>query len=254
MHPTCMTSIRNWTVAFCLPLLVARTGAAQFVEVTADVDSTCWPAQGGETHSALTVKCIVSTNSWMIDGSFARNGTATFWFTGTNLIQHTVVTKGLRQEDNGWTPSQVGQTATHFRVSDGGRPDGLGLWNVVWLAFCSGNYLKAPLPIVLPIGVFNPVEYSQNYRQTISTFEDELALPRHLDVYTSEKTLVCRYEAEESTSFEGWRFPERFKLVQYRAAANGTWTPYLSVVGRLTSTHSVGEPKIPTDVLKEITQ
>ena len=35
-------------MALCLALFVAQARAAQFVEVTAEIESTWWPAQGGE--------------------------------------------------------------------------------------------------------------------------------------------------------------------------------------------------------------
>jgi hypothetical protein len=254
MQSSNISNFRNFAAMFCLALSAADTDAAQFVEISAEVQSTSWPAQGGETQQTVTTRCVVSTNTWMVDGDFLRNGTATFWFTGTNVIQYTFVTKSLDQEKTLWVPSQVGERLATVRVSDGGRPDGLGLWNVVWLAFCSGSYLKGPLSVALPIGVLQPGEYARNYRQTISAVDDELGLPRRVEVATPGKELVCRYEAEERTAVEGWSFPQRFKLVQYRATVNGTWKPYLSVVGRLTSAHVANEPKIPTDVLKQVQQ
>jgi hypothetical protein len=121
------------------------------------------------------------------------------------------------------------------------------------LAFCSGRYLKlANLPITLPVGQDDPLKYAQRYRQTISVFDDELSLPSHVEVYSLEKALVCRYETDGSRIFEGWKFPNGFKFIQYRVTPKGTWTPYLSVVGRLTSVRSGSEPDIPVGVLKEI--
>jgi hypothetical protein len=178
----------------------------------------------------------------------------------TNVICHCIVTKTVSEgEARGWTSATPSPVGEHFarvlNVSETGRPDSFGVGSVVWLAFCSGRYLKlADLPIALPVGQDDPLKYAQRYRQTISVFDDELGLPSRVEVYSLEKAQVCLYEAEGSRIIEGWRFPASFKFIEYRVTPNGTWKPYLSAVGRLTSAEPSTEQDIPVDVMKEISK
>ena len=74
-----------------------QLAAAQFVDLTGEIEVTEWNSKGVRTWPTL-VHCVVGTNSWQMDGDFSRNATVTLWFTGTNLVEHSVVTKNLSQE------------------------------------------------------------------------------------------------------------------------------------------------------------
>jgi hypothetical protein len=263
MKSAYITNIRKWSVIIYLVLSwVPNTKAAQFVEAAVEMEGMFWSRQGTESRRIYTTRCVVGTNTWLLEGDFARNSTTTYWFTGTNSIKHTVITKKLpelrpedRQEPVTRIP-EIGERFTEVRsLSDGGPTDAGGYENVLWLAFCSGNYLKKDGQRTgLPIGVNARALYAQDYSQTISLFEDSLALPKRVELHTPDKHLLCHYEVEQSTNFLGWSFPQRFKVIQYRPRTKGGWEPHAEAVGRLISARSVGEPEIPADVLKQIKQ
>jgi hypothetical protein len=73
--------------ALLMPLLQAR--AAQFVEVTADLQSVRWLYQGRNVPPSVVTKnwktrCVVGTNTWLIEGAFPPAQHA-WWFTGSNI-------------------------------------------------------------------------------------------------------------------------------------------------------------------------
>src|SRR5262245_33801903 len=91
-----ITSITKWSMIIYLVLSWApNTKPAQFVEVDVEMEGINWSRQGTESRKNYTTRCVVGTNAWMLEGDFARNSTTTYWFTGTNLIKHTVITKRL---------------------------------------------------------------------------------------------------------------------------------------------------------------
>ncbi len=65
---------------------------AQFVTVTASVEVTYWDRQAAASY-LCNVQCVVGTNSWQMDGDFSSNSQTTYWFTGTNIIEHSTVNK-----------------------------------------------------------------------------------------------------------------------------------------------------------------
>src|ERR1017187_10417409 len=210
MKPAYITKTRKWTGVICLVLSwVLDTTAAQFVETAAEIEGTFWPRQGTESRRNYTTRCVVGTNAWLLEGDFSRNSTETYWFTGTNLIKRAVITKKLAelQGDSSRGPvigiPEIGERFTAIqRLSDAGPTDGGGYENVLWLAFCSGIYLKGGgQRIALPIGVNPRTPYAQNYSQTISLFEDALALPKFAELHTPDKHLICHYEVQQSTNF-----------------------------------------------------
>src|SRR5947208_2676731 len=94
--------IRNaqWSITICLAFSTHLTIADQFVELTAEFEGTFWPLHGPESRRLYTTKCIVGHKSWMLQGDFGRNCTTTYWYNGTNLIEHTLITKNLQPPDH----------------------------------------------------------------------------------------------------------------------------------------------------------
>src|SRR4051812_5969228 len=89
---TCFQHLeRTGTFVLCV-LFSLHLGAAQFVDVTAEVEVHNWSSGTGKP---LTIHCVVGTNAWQIDGDFCSNCKITFWFTGREIIKHNVVDRPL---------------------------------------------------------------------------------------------------------------------------------------------------------------
>ena len=194
----------------------------------------------------------------MFEGDFTRYSSTTYWFTGTGQIKDTLITQKppeLPHQDKYPTTRspEIGERFSSVRdTSDGGPTDGGNFENVLWLAFCSGNYLKNDEHrTVPPIGVSPKARYLQDCSQTISRFTDPLSLPKQLDLLAPDKHLLCHYEVEQSTNFAGWNLPQKFKVIQHRPGRDGTWEPDAQAVGRLISIRSVSKLENPVEVLKK---
>jgi hypothetical protein len=96
----------------CL-LLFPLCAAAQFVELTAEMELNDWdywfftdrigqyPGQAGIPsifNERQTRRCVVGTNTWMIETDFPTYK-VTRWFTGSNIIEYTVITKETPKAD-----------------------------------------------------------------------------------------------------------------------------------------------------------
>src|SRR5690349_8533482 len=86
----------------CLMLAHERC-SAQFVEVSFQIEVTSSPRDPSKQRIALRLahdgRCVFGTNLWMIEGEFLRNAKETWWCTGTNLIQRTVITAEPPERD-----------------------------------------------------------------------------------------------------------------------------------------------------------
>lgn len=251
---------QRWVLVFCL-LFPLQRGAAQFVELTAEIAFDNWdywffcdkinkyPGRGNHPPSIFTtnytVRCVVGTNTWLIERD-TKNGKKMCWFTGTNIITTTAVTKGAP-----YTP----QTRT-YESSDGnpGRPVHVAELMTVgerisWLAFCSASFLKREGRQIFPP--------SDLWKQTISApfgfsdqttvFKDGLGLPRSLDLIATNNQPVFQYQIRHSTNVLSWNFPLEFYLVQYVGRTNG-WQVQLTAKGKLTSIKEGTKPEIPAEV------
>src|SRR5262249_37969704 len=106
-----------------------------------------------------TIRCVVGTSTWLMEGDFVRNANVTQWFTGTNIIERTVITSAVPDAEtkrlaaiSRFALSTPPVGSSHIRTyesNDGnpGRPirvmDLLQLnGRIAWLAFCSGSVLK----------------------------------------------------------------------------------------------------------------
>src|SRR5258706_4879189 len=210
---------RSWIALLCvlLPLLPA---AAQFVDVSADVEFTEWHS-GTVTPHHWAVRCVVGTNTWQMDGSFSRNAKTTYWFTGTNIIQHSVVNKQF--EENGFLGAAIGSQTRRISASVDGNPGTLSaclpdgsrrnsgpahltaLGRIAWLAFCSGPCLKRDGRLIFPPSdlwkelICAPSGFSD--RTTV--FQDAFGLPKSVVLYTTNGQPVLQYSVTASTNVFG---------------------------------------------------
>ena len=229
--------------AFCLGLISIQIQAAQFVEISAEIETFGYRL--GDTNSVAKAKpstvnvvCITGSSEWSIENDFYER--QEWLFDGTNVV--------LRSRP--LTASNTGSSNVMKKVwaSRDGHPLGEFGANMPWLAFCSGTYLKREGRIVpLPCGILRHCPDRFAYTDVTTTFDDELGLPRSLDLFTSksrflaaktdwdkehsfgdrytewnkktasnlqEGMLVFHYAVLESTNVLGRSFPTKFEFFQ----------------------------------------
>jgi len=203
----------------------------------------------------------------MIEGEFTRNSKETWWCTGTNLIQHTVITREqtlprfptlatqafpfpVSEKRRNWGDvPHVGERFTRAYDSAAKRPL-FGIAHISWLAFCSGSFLKSEgrriqLPFLTQI---NEGECSDKTQ----LFEDELALPERVEVYRHDNDLVFAYAVAQSTNFAGWTIPVRFDYGQYDYSGQGTLKPFWRGAATVTSIRKATQPLVPPEVMEQM--
>ncbi len=191
------------------------------------------------------------------------------WLFGANVIEQRTITSSmyLKQAKDFVSekiliqnPRFVGPLISYPRAGEKfttvhplpqGEPLGHGMQTVVWLAYCSGHYLKQdgrqiPMP-------FGPSSQAFGYSDKTVVFEDTLGLPKSVVLYATNGQLVCEYQVLQSTNFLGRIFPLKFRLVQHIQPANGGAGSgsKAEVLGRATSIQIGKEPKVPDEVQKK---
>lgn len=197
---------------------------------------------------SFTSRCISSKTRWFIESHHARNSTLFYYFDGTNTYEKLKWAKSDEPETHLDT-SEAHTGEPHFvKVIPSSHPqDDIGL-NVPWLAFCSPVYLDQPgrlIPIPGP-ELIRRSPYAFGYTDKTLRFEDELGLPRSIELRTSVPLLQqslrrqllirdhrtpvvsddtptpvpfqgdllqCRYSVLTSTNVGGWNIPLSFRLV-----------------------------------------
>jgi hypothetical protein len=262
-------------LALFLVLCCLSQARAQYVNVAAEIELIQWYPRSAKPYLS-SVRCVVGTNAWQMDGDFSSNSQTTYYFTGTNIIEHSVVTKLLRElgvyaapigaEVNRVSESIDGNPGTLSACGPNGRrldvgPDRLcELGRIAWLAFCSGPCLKREGRLIFPPRdewkelICAPSGFSDR----TEVFDDTLGLPKSVDLYTSSNQPVFQYRVTSSTNILGREFPLEFYLAQYRPAylpdskyfgTNG-WELQLTAKGKVTSiglgTKLQNPPEAPT--------
>jgi hypothetical protein len=249
-------------IGLALAVVAWKAGAAQFVDLTADIETVRWINGYGEKPPRLqttswTTHCVVGTNSWLIEqsGEYTRDS---WWFTGSNVVAHSVVLKypsdrpELFERNHPefvvgrgysliWESRDGGPLlATPVQLGDFGRATPY----LPWLAFCSGPYLKTKdrvlsLPNPRDQGTFYYV-----YSDTTRAFEDSLGLPIGVEFVSTNQPL-CHYRTVGSTNVLGWNFPLEFHIAQYRLNySTQTWVVDMTASGKVTSIGIGREPSI----------
>ena len=273
--------IQVWKSALTLGLgLPLQGGAAQFVELKADIESVAW-FRGTENRpptvhpKTLPTRCVVGTNSWLIEIEFdtQRN---TWWFTGTNLIEWSVVTHETPEETKalfrkaaqqgtsmlGLAPNfpPVGARFNRTSESADGNPGRLPRISdllhmparIAWLAFCSGPALKRDGRRIFPPGDLwkEYITAPSGFADKTDVFEDNLGLPKTVDLYTTTRQPVLQYRVATSTNVLGWDFPLEFYLAQYRPVDTNGWQLDLTAKGKVTVIGPGTQPQIPPEAAK----
>lgn len=246
-----------------LLVLPGTNKAGELVEITGELELTSWHRQDAagrpvENRRIHKTRCVVGTNTWLIESDFVQNAHETWWFIGTNIAKHTVITSELPEQEKKRIIAsgrglltifpEVGERHTMILDSTDGRPVGnLGV-NIPWLAFCSGTYLKREgRQIPLPGAVADQDAFG--FSDKTNVFDDDFGLPQRAEFYTSDKYLKCVYEVRQSTNILGRTFPLHFDLIQYGHARSRTLEPRFSVSGKVTSMRIVAEAQIPPEAV-----
>ena len=259
-------------ITLLLLLLPFLPAPAQFVDVTVEVEFTEWHSVGAKPYHRV-VRCMVGTNSWQIDGDFSSNARTTYWFTGANIIEHSVVNKEFKE--NGFLGAAIGSQTKRASASVDGNPGTLAaclpdgsrrdagpdrlcaLGRVAWLAFCSGPCLKREGRQIFPPSdlwkelVCAPSGFSD---RTI-VFQDAFGLPKNVLLYTTNGQPVLQYSVTASTNVLGSVFPLEFYLAQYRPAylpdsrrfGDSGWELQLTAKGKVIAIGVGTKPQIPEE-------
>jgi hypothetical protein len=258
-------------VCFCLSF-ANQNGVAQVIAVTAEIETTFWPPRDAagdlaENLSSRTcvVRCLVGTGSWLIEGDFLANGKETQWFTGTNIIKHSVITKlpskdmELYERNHGRAYPHLGQQFTKVIESVDGNPgrparteDLLNTPSarICWLAFCAGPCLKREGRHIFPPGDFwkELVSAPAGFSDKTTTFDDRLGMPSSVDLYMTNGQPIMQYRVSRSTNVLGWSFPLEFQLAEYRPARSNGWELHLAAKGHVTAITAGTESQISPEM------
>jgi len=258
-------------------MLMPQWGVAQYVDVTATIDTFSWTRDGVRREQPREMHCVVGTNTWRMDGPFLQGAKSTAWFTDTNIVLNhelpKVVGADQRLLDYSDGPHRIVQVATSsgqrwttITASLDGNPsrparqaDALTLdGRIAWLAFCSGSCLKREgRRLHPPSDLWKEVVRAPAgfWDQTV-VFEDGLGLPKSVRLQTTNGLVVLQYGIVGSTNVCGWEFPLEFYLAQYRPPLspgtnqighNGWEIDFISH-GKVTAIGPGSEPKIPSEV------
>jgi hypothetical protein len=287
-----MKGILNGHVSGCIFLLcfvpAVGSGAAQFVGLTTELQICDWdylffydrnrkhPDEAGTASifaESNTRRCVIGADTWMIESTFPTFE-ETRWFTGTNIIAHTVVTKQApdtvtRQISQAirltiGDPAPVGHRYTKVHESlDGnpGRPGGVADLmgfdlpaSISWLAFCSGPALRREGRRIYPPSPMwkeSTIFYS-GWSDSTEVFEDTLGLPRSITLVSTNGQSIFQYQVRDSTNVLGWNIPLEFYGVQYLPTGTNAWKLHLTFKGRVTSIGPATQPEIPPAVMQVI--
>ena len=270
-------------------LLPAYCRAGQYIEIKADLEIDDWDGSfffdkighwPGYDHppslftTNLNRRCVVGANTWMLESASA-NASVTYWFTGTNITEHSLVTSRLPDEvlkqmaqvsPLAISAPAVGQQSTWTHESVDGNPgrpvrvaDVMGLdlpAKVCWLAFCSGPSLRREGRQIYPPSDFwkeSALVY-WGWSDHTEVFKDTLGLPKSINLFSTNNQSIFQYQVHMSTNVLGWNFPLEFYGVQYVPNGTNTWKVALTFKGKVKSISPAAEPRVPPGVMHAVEQ
>jgi hypothetical protein len=242
---------------FCFFSGINPTQAQRYVEISAQIQTFSYqendlPEGRNPIQRDYSVICVIGTNQWRIDTGFSEKGGYQWLFDGTNLYDNIIVYPKLSRpltNDNNELQTLTQSPAikrsintVHVFSSSNGCPLGDSQVNLPWLLFCSGRFLRAEGRVIpFPVVDLRHTPDAFAYSDRTQTFDDELGLPRSIDLFASqslfkasvnseifegkhdvemwkrgsmgykwnlaEGALRFRYSVVESTNFFGWNIP-----------------------------------------------
>jgi hypothetical protein len=227
---------RMQIIALLLCLLFqVRDGAAQFVEISAQIELTSYRsgqtnAEAGAKPRTISVTCIIGTNEWRIENDWSQNAVVKWFFDGTNVFETLQITKPPPLEVQETLKRSSGPVMAPFDTARSnltiniwpatdGHPLGDEGVNLPWLAFCSGKYLAREgrlIPLPCEILRHTPDRYA--YSDKTETFQDSLGLPRSIDLFLSKS--LCLASVDDF--YRSWMSPgiSRYREHMKRALTN----------------------------------
>jgi hypothetical protein len=202
------SNVAKWLTALCLALLSIQNQAAEFVEITSEIETFGYRL--GDTNSVakakpqtVNVKCITGATEWYIEHDF--HARQEWLFDGTNVVCRSGPLSGTSEQGKAKISKVIWPTRD-------GHPMGEFGVNMPWLAFCSGTFLKREGRIVpLPCGILRHCPDRFAYTDVTTTFDDALGLPRSVDLFTSKaRFLAAKTEWDQEHAF-GDRYTESNK-------------------------------------------
>ena len=199
MNTPSKDKVAHWVTALCLGLLPLQNQAAEFVELSAEIETFAYSL--GDTNEIararpklMNVKCVTGATGWSIEHDYEVRQV---WLgDGTNVA--------LRTEKQWATDSGI----TKMESRDGLPLGEFGV-NLPWLAFCSGTYLKREgRAIALPCVILRHCPDRFAYTDVTTTFADELGLPRTVDLFTSKARFLAAKTAWDGEHSFGDRYTE----------------------------------------------
>lgn len=199
----------KWFVVLCLGLLPGRNEAAQFVELSAEIETFGYRL--ADTNSiararpkTVHVFCITGGEQWFIEEDF--QGKREWLFNGTEVLR--------RSGDLG--KGKPAAISGAWKARDAHPMGDIGV-NMPWLAFCSGAYLKGERRIIpLPAAPLQHCPDRFAYSDVTTTFDDGFGLPKTLDLFTSSALFLKSHtEWDEEQSF-GDRYTQWNKSTSLR--------------------------------------
>lgn len=186
----------------CLGFCPMQRLVAQFVEISAEIQTFGYGL--GDTNSIASAKsrtvsvvCITGKNEWYITSDYQQP--EEWLFDGTSVRCRTKIPtkehpQAVMNED--WE-SRDGHPLAHFGV------------NIPWLAFCSGTYLKREGRVIpLPAALLRHCPDRFAYTDVTTTFDDNLGLPRSLDLFSSQALFLKSHTDWDKELSFGDRYTE----------------------------------------------
>jgi hypothetical protein len=231
--------------------------AAEHLEIQVQLNTT-WRSQTQTNKHEITATCVLGTNDWYIGGQFLQNARVDYWQTETSILERQIINSGmyleqakdLLSEKVGGKPRKPVPTSypkkgtVFMRTNSWLEPFGTGVERVVWLAFCSGKFLRTPgRQIPLLIGHFNN---TKGYTDMTVLPDDQSALstPKSMKLFSTNGTLVSTFEIVTSTNIMGCSFPLEFRLTQFGNGHPGSTSQYF-LLGKVTSIRRGEMPPFP---------
>jgi hypothetical protein len=256
-------ALRAWIGIFALCIAPFMGGAANYTEITVELNST-WQSQSRTNQRRVTGTCLVGSNDWYIAGDFLQNAKVEYWLVGKNVVERKLITSSMYLEQAKQYASEkilrkgpplmvaghyrAGEVFTKIHPSPFGQPASHTVEGVIWLAFCSGDYLKRlGRQIPMPIG---PSSQAFGYTDKTLLFDEPLGLPKSVQLFGTNGTLGCEYEVLATTNHLNRTFPVHFRVMQLGQPDNGNvrLSSRTDLEGRVTLIRSGKKRELPYEI------